>query len=45
VVGAKFTTFGNLSLMFILGMFLGGIPEAPASASMLAKAGYRPRQS
>jgi zinc transporter ZupT len=43
VIGAKFTAFGNLSLTLMLGMFLGGIPEAAASASMLAKAGYRPR--
>jgi len=42
VIGAKFTAFGNLSLTLMLGMFLGGIPEATASASMLTKAGYRP---
>ena len=42
VIGAKFTSFGNLSLTLMLGMFLGGIPEAAASASMLTKAGYRP---
>lgn len=41
VIGAKFTSFGNLSLTLMLGMFLGGIPEAAASASMLTKAGYR----
>ena len=41
VIGAKFTAFGNLSLTLMLGMFLGGIPEAAASASMLTKAGYR----
>jgi hypothetical protein len=41
VIGAKFTDFGNLSLTLMLGMFLGGIPEA-ASASMLTEAGYRP---
>ena len=40
VIGAKFTAFGNLSLTLMLGMFLGGIPEAAASAS--TKAGYRP---
>jgi CRP-like cAMP-binding protein len=28
VIGAKFTAFGNLSLTLMLGMFLGGIPEA-----------------
>jgi zinc transporter ZupT len=42
VIGAKFTALGNLSLTLVLGMFLGGIPEAAASASMLTKAGYRP---
>jgi zinc transporter ZupT len=42
VIGAKFTAFGNLSLTLMLGMFLGGIPEAAASASMLTEAGYRP---
>lgn len=41
VIGAKFTSFGNLSLTLMLGMFLGGIPEAAASASMLTRAGYR----
>jgi CRP-like cAMP-binding protein len=41
VIGAKFTAFGNLSLTLMLGMFLGGIPEAAASTSMLTKAGYR----
>jgi CRP-like cAMP-binding protein len=42
VIGAKFTAFGNLSMTLMVGMFLGGIPEAAASASMLTKAGYRP---
>ena len=42
VIGAKFTAIGNLSLTLMLGMFLGGIPEAAASASMLTRAGYRP---
>src|ERR1700735_1783238 len=42
VIGAKFTAIGNPSLTLMLGMFLGGIPEAAASASMLTKAGYRP---
>jgi hypothetical protein len=42
VIGAKFTAFGNLSLTLMLGMFMGGIPEAAASASMLTKAGCRP---
>jgi hypothetical protein len=40
VIGAEFTAFGNLSVTLMLGMFLGGIPEAAASASMLA--GYPP---
>ena len=43
VIGAKFAGFSNLSLTLILGMFLGGIPEAAASGAMLSKAGYRPR--
>jgi len=42
VIGAKFSGFQSLSLTLILGMFLGGIPEAAASAAMLRKAGYRP---
>jgi CRP-like cAMP-binding protein len=42
VIGAKFSGLENLSLTLMLGMFLGGIPEAAASASMLTKAGYRP---
>ena len=42
VIGAKFTGFESLSLTLMLGMFIGGIPEAAASASMLTKAGYRP---
>ena len=42
MIGAKFSASGNLSLMLMLGMFFGGIPEAAASASMLTKAGYRP---
>jgi CRP-like cAMP-binding protein len=43
VIGSKFAGFSNLSLTLILGMFLGGIPEAAASAAMLSRAGYRPR--
>jgi len=43
VIGAKFTGFESLSLTLILGMFLGGIPEAAASATMLRKAGYTDR--
>jgi CRP-like cAMP-binding protein len=43
VIGAKFTGFESLSLTLILGMFLGGVPEAAASATMLRKAGYSDR--
>ena len=43
VIGAKFVGFETLSLTLILGIFLGGIPEAAASASMLRKAGYSDR--
>jgi zinc transporter ZupT len=43
VIGAKFAGFSNLSLTLILGMFLGGIPEAAASGAMLRRAGYRPQ--
>jgi CRP-like cAMP-binding protein len=42
VIGAKFGGFETLSLTLMLGMFIGGIPEAAASAAMLRKAGYRP---
>jgi CRP-like cAMP-binding protein len=41
VIGAKFSGMASLSLTLILGMFLGGIPEAAASAAMLRKAGYQ----
>jgi CRP-like cAMP-binding protein len=41
VIGAKFDGLDSLSLTLITGMFLGGIPEAAASATMLTK-GYRP---
>ena len=43
VIGAKFNGIASLSLTLMLGMFLGGIPEAAASASMLKRANYRPR--
>jgi CRP-like cAMP-binding protein len=43
VIGAKFGDFESLSATLILGMFLGGIPEAAASAAMLRKAGYADR--
>jgi zinc transporter ZupT len=42
VIGAKFDGLDSLSLTLVMGMFLGGIPEAAASAAMLIKAGYRP---
>jgi CRP-like cAMP-binding protein len=42
VIGASFAGFGTLSLSLMLGMFLGGIPEAAGSAAMLRRAGYRP---
>jgi hypothetical protein len=41
VIGAKLNSVGTLSLTLMLGMFLGGIPEAAASAAMLRKATYR----
>jgi len=40
VIGAKFSGLGSLSLTLIMGMFLGGIPEAAASAAILRRAGY-----
>ncbi|MFO1057670.1 MAG: cyclic nucleotide-binding domain-containing protein [Dongiaceae bacterium] len=43
VIGAKFTSFSDLSLTLILGMFLGGVPEAAASGAMLRRAGFKPR--
>jgi CRP-like cAMP-binding protein len=43
VIGAKFTDLGNLSLTLMLGIFLGGIPEAAASAAMLTRAGFSSR--
>ncbi|MDR3421470.1 MAG: cyclic nucleotide-binding domain-containing protein [Xanthobacteraceae bacterium] len=43
VIGAKFSGFETLSVTLMLGMFLGGIPEAATSAAMLTKAGYRAR--
>jgi hypothetical protein len=43
VIGAKFTGFETLSLSLMVGMFLGGVPEAAASTAMLSKAGYRPK--
>jgi zinc transporter ZupT len=43
VIGATFNGLANISLTLMLGMFIGGIPEAAASAAMLKKAGYRRR--
>jgi hypothetical protein len=43
VIGAKCKGFETLSLSLMVGMFLGGVPEAAASAAMLSKAGYRPK--
>jgi len=43
VIGAKFKGLASLSLTLMLGMFLGGIPEAAASTVMLTKADYRPQ--
>ena len=37
VIGAKFNGLASLSLTLMLGMFLGGIPEAAASAAMLTQ--------
>jgi len=42
VIGANFHGVANLSLTLMLGMFLGGIPEAAASASILRKANFKP---
>jgi CRP-like cAMP-binding protein len=43
VIGAKFISIETVSLSLALGMFIGGIPEAAASAAMLRKAGYSAR--
>jgi CRP-like cAMP-binding protein len=43
VIGAKFGGFESLSLTLVLGMFLGGIPEAAASAAILRRAGFSDR--
>jgi CRP-like cAMP-binding protein len=42
VIGAKFAGLATLSITLIVGMFVGGIPEAAASSSMLRRAGYKP---
>jgi len=44
VIGATFAEVANFSLTLMLGMFLGGIPEAAASAAILKKAGYPARK-
>jgi zinc transporter ZupT len=41
VIGAKFNGLQSLSLTLMLGMFIGGIPEAAASGAMMTRAGYR----
>ena len=43
VIGASFNSFANLSFTLMFGMFLGGIPESAGSATMLTKAGYKPK--
>src|SRR5208282_3053360 len=43
VIGANFNGLANLSLTLMLGLFLGGIPEGAASATMLKRAGYKPK--
>jgi len=43
VIGAKFSGFESMSFTLILGMFLGGIPEAAASAAILTRAGFTQR--
>lgn len=43
VIGATFVRFETVSLSLALGMLIGGIPKAAASAVMLRKAGYQPR--
>jgi CRP-like cAMP-binding protein len=42
VIGSQFVNFESLSSTLLVGMFLGGIPEAAASAAMLRKANYSP---
>jgi CRP-like cAMP-binding protein len=44
VIGAKFHGLASLSLTLMLGMFLGGIPEAASSAAILTRAGSVPRR-
>ena len=40
VIGAKFVGFESMSATLMVGMFLGGIPESAASATLLRRAGY-----
>ncbi len=40
VIGSRFTGLENISLTLMMGLFLGGLPEAAASASLLSKAGF-----
>ncbi len=40
VIGAKFAGFESMSVTLMVGMFLGGIPESAASATLLRRAGY-----
>ncbi len=41
VIGSTFHGWRTMSLTLMLGMFIGGIPEAAASAASLRKAGFR----
>jgi CRP-like cAMP-binding protein len=43
VIGAKFDGLQTLALTLMVGMFMGGIPEAAASAAMLRRAGFGSR--
>lgn len=40
VIGAKFAGLESMSATLMVGMFLGGIPESAASATLLRRAGY-----
>ena len=41
VIGSQFNGFAAVSFTLMLGMFLGGVPEAAASGAMLTRAGFR----
>lgn len=43
VIGAKFDGVQTLALTLMVGMFVGGVPEAAASAAMLRRAGFSSR--